>query len=143
MTGLTGYDTCHCLALRRGSRHITRLYDTHLASAGVTTSQFSIMSVIDKRPEIRVSELGAIMVMERTTLLRSLKPLQTEGWITSTKADGERAHVFKLTPLGKQRLEKAAPLWREAQASFEAAFGAERAERLRSDNLAVGAVDAL
>ncbi len=143
MTNLTGYDACHCLALRRGSRHITRLYDTSLARAGVTISQFSILSVIDRHPDIRVSELGTIMVMERTTLLRNLKPLQTEGWISSTKAEGERAHVFKLTPAGKQRLEQAAPLWREAQASFEAAFGAERAARLRSDNLAVGAIDRL
>jgi len=143
MNDVSGYNTCHNLALRRGTRQLTRLYDSHLAPAGLTISQFSILSVIDNHPEIRVSELGDIMVMERTTLLRNLKPMQAEDWVMSAKADGERAHVFSLTAEGKALLDQAVPLWLEAQAAFEAKMGPDRASRLRDDNLAVGAIDAL
>lgn len=143
MNDVNGYNTCHNLALRRGTRQLTRLYDAHLAPAGLTISQFSILSVIDNHPDVRVSDLVDIMVMERTTLLRNLKPLQTDGWIASAKLDGERAHVFNLTAEGKARLDQAKPLWLEAQAAFEAKMGPDRASRLRDDNLAVGAIDAL
>jgi DNA-binding MarR family transcriptional regulator len=109
----------------------------------MTISQFSLLSVIDNYPDIRASDLGQIMVMERTTLLRNLKPLQVEGLVTSGKAEGERVHVFNLTPKGKARLEQAVPLWDAAQATFEKEFGFERSVRLRDDNLAVGAISSL
>lgn len=143
MNDTTGYDSCHCLALRKSSRHITRLYDTHLAPAGVTISQFSILSVIGNNPDIRLAELCAIMVIDRTTLVRNIKPLMQEGWVESAKADEGRAHLFRLTSQGRNRLEAAAPLWLEAQSAFENKFGSERAMKLRQDNLAVSAIESL
>ena len=134
---------CHCLALRRASRHITRLYDAALRPVGLRISQFSLLTVIDNHPGIKISDFGQIMVMERTTLLRNLKPLQVAGMVTIDRAEGERGHVFKLTPKGKTRLEQAVPLWNAAQAGFEKKFGFEKAARLRDDNLAVGAISAL
>ncbi|MBB3444497.1 MarR family winged helix-turn-helix transcriptional regulator [Rhizobium sp. BK379] len=109
----------------------------------MTISQFSLLSVIDNHPNIRVSDLGEIMVMERTTLLRNLKPLQIEGLVTASRAKGERGHVFNLTTQGKAKLDQAVPVWNAAQATFEKEFGADRAIRLRDDNLAVSAISAL
>jgi DNA-binding MarR family transcriptional regulator len=116
------------------------LYDAFLAPASLSTSQFSVLSVIDEHQELKAVELGKILLMERTTLLRNLRPLQDEGLIQTSRPDGARAHVFTLTPAGKARLEHATPYWEEAQQAFETEFGIERARRLRDDNLEISSV---
>ncbi|TCQ10578.1 MarR family transcriptional regulator [Rhizobium sp. PP-F2F-G36] len=132
---------CHCLALRRGSRHVTRLYDAHLAPLGLSISQYSLLNIINRRPDIRIAELGEIMVMERTTLLRALKPLLAAGWIVSTRPKGEQAYTYRLTDEGRRVRDSAAPLWRAAQEALERSFVPERAVDLRREALALTKVD--
>lgn len=133
-----GYDRCNCLAMRRGTRNMSRLYDAHLEPSGLSISQFSLLSVIAQTPDIRSADLGAVMVMERTTLVRNLAPLREAGLIEVTRRKGERSHGYTLTQNGRARLAEARPLWLAAQAAFEREFGAERSARLRMDNLEVG-----
>lgn len=132
---------CHCLALRRGSRHITRFYDTHLAPSGLSISQYSLLSIINRRPGIRIAELGEVMVMERTTLLRGLKPLLAAGWIAATRPEGEQAYTYVLTDEGRRVRESAVPLWEAAQEVLERSFSPERATGLRREALALTKVD--
>ncbi|TCL91296.1 MarR family transcriptional regulator [Rhizobium sp. PP-WC-2G-219] len=132
---------CHCLALRRGSRHVTRLYDAHLAPLGLSISQYSLLSIINRRPGIRMAELGEIMVMERTTLLRALKPLLAGGWIENSRAKGEQAHTYRLTDEGRRVRDSAVPLWKAAQETLERSFELERAVDLRREALALTKVD--
>src|SRR2546427_5068211 len=35
---------CNCTALREAARYVTQLYDQHLASAGLRSTQFSILA---------------------------------------------------------------------------------------------------
>ena len=35
---------CNCLALRQAARHVSQLYDQHLAEVGLRTSQYSILA---------------------------------------------------------------------------------------------------
>lgn len=135
MTILQGPERCHCLALRRGSRHVTRLYDAHLAPSGLSISQFSLLSIVARHPGIRVVELCSIMVMERTTLLRGLKPLLAAGWIASARPKGEQAYIYTLTDAGRKVRECALPLWKDAQAALERSFSPERAAGLRNEAL--------
>lgn len=133
-----GYNRCHCLSLRRGSRFLTRMYDSYLEPAGLTSSQFSLLSVIKNFGEgANAKDLGQILMMERTTLLRNLKPLLLNALISAEKAQSGRSYVYKLATQGAARLEVAAPLWAAAQADFERQCGAERAERLRLDSIAI------
>ena len=37
-------EECTCLAVRQAARHVTQFYDRHLASAGLRTTQFSILA---------------------------------------------------------------------------------------------------
>jgi len=44
---------CNCFATRQAARHVTRLYERHLAGADVTSAQYSILveySGEDDRP---------------------------------------------------------------------------------------------
>jgi hypothetical protein len=94
MKTVHGVDLCHCLAARRHARLLTRLYDRHLAPSNLSISQFSVLAMIEARPQLLIAELAEAMVMERTTLVRALKPLLREAeihWHAAQKE--EEAHA--------------------------------------------------
>lgn len=127
-----GTDLCHCLAVRRNARYLTRMYDRHLAVANVSISQFSILAVIYERPGISIAELADTMVMERTTLVRALKPLQLEGFVSS-QAQGPRAALnLSLSTGGIAKLQECEPYWQAAQQEHEQQSGKERAASIRA-----------
>src|SRR5262249_14809117 len=39
---------CNCLALRQAARHVTQIYDSYLASEGLRTTQYSILSKLNR-----------------------------------------------------------------------------------------------
>lgn len=138
MTDLSGPDLCYCLASRRGARHLARLYDRHLSTADINTSQFSILSQILPSGTITVAELAKAMVMERTTLVRALKPLQRKGWVIGQAPKQGRAVEMSLSAAGRRKVAEAAPMWQAAQEAFEAEFGREQASALRATLLEIG-----
>jgi len=131
-------DLCHCFAARRHARLLTRLYDRHLATVELSISQFSILAVIEERPEVLIVDLAEVMVMERTTLVRALKPLQSEGYLIS-HATGPRAAIkLSLSAKGLAKLQEAEPLWQAAQKEHEQQVGVDRAVSLRDAILEQG-----
>jgi DNA-binding MarR family transcriptional regulator len=137
MQEITGPDLCHCLAARRNARHMTRLYDRHLVSSGLSISQFSALALIEAHPSISVLALSEMMVMERTTLLRALKPLRNAGFLLCEPGGAKFALEFTLSAAGKAKLMEAEPLWQAAQGEFEAYAGKQRAAQLRAELLGV------
>lgn len=84
------------------------------------------------------NELADILLMDRTTLLRALKPLREKELIVSAHDTTERRrHLFSLLPLGRAKIEEAEPLWQGAQDEYEQQVGAENAFRLRSEFLSL------
>jgi DNA-binding MarR family transcriptional regulator len=76
--------------------------------------------------------------MDRTTLLRAMKPLQREDLLKSgAGTEDSRQLVFSLSSAGERRLKEAYPLWRKAQEAFEAEIGAREAASLRRSLLAL------
>ncbi|WP_296187315.1 MarR family winged helix-turn-helix transcriptional regulator [Pseudomonas sp. UBA1879] len=87
--------------------------------------------------DIFIADLAQIMVMERTTLVRALKPLQAAGFIVS-RAEGKRsASRLLLSPEGKAKFEATLPAWNAAQAELEAEMGEDLAASMRAALLAV------
>jgi DNA-binding MarR family transcriptional regulator len=137
MKEITGPDLCHCLAARRNARYLTRLYDRHLAAANLSVSQFSLLAMLAEHPDISISALAEIMVMERTTLVRALKPLQSEGFINS-RAEGPRSALrLSLSEAGKLKIKAAEPYWQSAQEELEEQMGRDRAMSIRASLLMV------
>ncbi|KQZ81109.1 DNA-binding MarR family transcriptional regulator [Pseudomonas sp. BT76 TE3572] len=130
-----GADLCHCLAARRHARLLTRLYDRHLFAAKLTVSQFSTLALINEHPGILIAELAEVMVMERTTLVRALKPLQNEGYVAS-HAEGPRSAIrLSLSAQGRAKLEEAEPYWKAAQREREDQIGGVAAVLIRNSLL--------
>ncbi len=131
----TGPHLCHALAARQNARHLSRLYDSHLAPAGLSVSQFSILSLLEAYGSLKITKLAEMLGMERTTLVRALKPLQTAGWVEAGRADSSRSLDVALSPSGLDKVAQAAPLWENAQNEFEREVGRDRAIRIRNELL--------
>ena len=126
-------ELCNCLALRQAARHVTQFYDQFLASAGLRTTQFSILAKLQRLGSMTISALAADLVMDRTTLGRNLQPLAREGLVAVAKGRTDRrSREIRLTDTGAERLRTAVEGWVKAQARFEAVFGEQRSSELRT-----------
>ena len=124
---------CNCLAIRQAARHISQLYDQHLAEVGLRTTQYSILSKLGRLGAMPISKLAVTMVMERTALSRAIGPLERDGLVKVGAGPDGRTRSVKLTPTGQARLKAAAAHWRRAQKDFEIAVGAGNAADLRTE----------
>jgi DNA-binding MarR family transcriptional regulator len=70
---------CPCATARRMARLLTQLYDSHLRSAQIEASQFTLLSVLDGMPACNQQTLGRMMGFDKTTLSRNLKRLEQRG----------------------------------------------------------------
>ena len=130
--------SCNCFAIRQAARHVTRLYERHLEEAHLTSAQFSILGALGEAGSMTMAELASALVMDRTTMLRAMKPLQRESLLQSgASAPDPRQLVFSLSSAGERRLREAMPRWRKAQEAFEAEFGSREAAGLRRSLLAL------
>lgn len=130
--------TCNCFAVRQAARQVTKLYEHHLGKAQLTSAQFSILAALGEAGRMTMAELAKVLVMDRTTLLRAMRPLQREGLLKSASGDADpRQLVFGLSSAGERKLKQAIPLWMKAQEEFESGMGSGDAARLRGALLAL------
>jgi len=128
---------CNCLALRQAARHVSALYDRHLAPEGITTAQYSILAKLLRLGPQSIGALAAMMVMDRTTTTRAVRPLARDKLVAIAPGKDERTRIVSITPAGEKRAKAAMARWHEAQKEFEAGYGAQAAERLRGELAAV------
>src|SRR6202158_1406223 len=123
---------CHCAALREAARYVTLLYDRHLTAAGLSSTQFSILTRLKEPGPTTINALAQALVMDRTTVGRNILPLQRRRLIVVKRGENDaRRKELHLTPAGLARLEAGFDGWATAQAQFEGTLGKERASHLR------------
>jgi DNA-binding MarR family transcriptional regulator len=131
--GLSPADVCHCFAVRQAARWISQLYDQHLAGVGLRSTQYAILSHLERSGPASIAQLAEAMVMDRTTMTRNVTPLERDGLVAIVQADADRRRKeVRLTAPGRARLAEARPLWRRAQAAFERHYGAAEAGAMRA-----------
>ncbi|MGF6770557.1 DNA-binding MarR family transcriptional regulator [Paraburkholderia sp. GAS199] len=123
-----------CFAIRQAARHISQLYERHLSAAQITPTQFNILAILKRGARLTMVELAQAMVMDRTTLVRAVRPLIRDEFIVSQPDDegSRRLHLF-LTDSGYAKLQEAMTYWVAAQEEFERKFGHQQASDLRSE----------
>ena len=122
---------CNCLALRQAARHLSQIYDRHLAQAGLRGSQYSILSKLNRLGPMPIGRLAENMVLERTALSRALRPLERDRLVKVGAGPDGRTRNVSITPAGGARFKAANVHWRKAQKEFETKFGADQAAGLR------------
>ncbi|HEX9472060.1 MAG TPA: MarR family transcriptional regulator [Bradyrhizobium sp.] len=123
---------CNSWTLRKAARRVTQAYDEVMAPSGVRSTQFAVLALIAERPGLSINDLAGLMVMDRTTTGKNLRPLERDGLISVVAApDDLRSRRVNLTKRGLNLLMEAMPLWIEAQRQFEHAHGKAFASNLR------------
>ena len=115
--------TCHCIQLRRAASRVTERYDMALAPAGLTVGQYSLLAHLERLEPVSVSRLAEELELERTTLVRTLKPVLARQLVADAPEPGRRSRALTLTGEGRTLLEQARPLWRAAQEDVERRLG--------------------
>ena len=124
---------CYALAARKSTRHLSRLYDSHLPPADLSGFAILILRLLKEHGRLKITELAEMLIMERTSLVRAPNPLQASGWVVAERSDNGRAFDVTLCPSGLGKVADAIPLWAEAQAAFEGEVGRDRAIRFRDE----------
>ena len=117
------HHSCTCTTLRKASRAITRLYDARLAGHGMTTTQFAVLRNL-RGGEMPLSRLAEQLVMDRTSLYRTLAPIERSGWIEIGGGTG-RTKLARLTDAGRAAMIAAMPDWEATQHQVIGELGAE------------------
>jgi DNA-binding MarR family transcriptional regulator len=127
----TGY--CASLNFRRTTRAVTRLYDQAFERGGVRSTQFTILVSVAKTQPTSVSALASLLVMDSTTLTRSLGLLKKDGLLTISPRSTKRQRFVSLTAAGQRLLADSLPAWRATQERFVQALGSDYWLNLRSE----------
>ncbi len=117
---------CTSANLRKAARAVTQFYDESLKNSGLKSTQFSLLAAASVAGTMPITRLAEEMAMDRTTLTRNLKPLETEGLLQVEPGEDRRVRNVTVTPEGEAALERAAPMWREAQTRMIDKLGDER-----------------
>lgn len=125
-------DPCSCFYLRRAARLLTRQYAETMKSAGLKSSQFSILSILSHHDRLTITDLAARMGLERTSLSRTLRPMEKDGLIVISQEQEKRRRYVILTPEGIATYRRALPLWNQAQQQFKRQLGAKDLKTLKT-----------
>ena len=123
--------TCTCLQLRKANRVVTQLYDEALRPIGLRSTQLATLVTLAARGPMAVTELADSLVLDRTTLIRTLQPLQRRGLIEVGRDDGKRTRRAALTAAGHEAAAAAVPFWARAQTRVTDELGSRESLDLR------------
>jgi DNA-binding MarR family transcriptional regulator len=112
------------MRLRKASRRVSQIYDRSLEEAGMTVTQYGVLSHLAAFDGIGIGALAEKLIMDPTTLTRSLRPLERQG-LVAIKPDrlDKRSRRLHLTAAGRKAFDDARPAWARAQRHIEQALG--------------------
>jgi DNA-binding MarR family transcriptional regulator len=116
---------CACTKLRRSARVISTLYDDALGPTGLTVAQFAMLRTLGRIGPSSLTQYAAATGHDRSTLNRTIRPLEQAGYLESSGGRDQRARIVEVTDAGRVAVRRAEPLWATAQEKIEAALGAD------------------
>jgi DNA-binding MarR family transcriptional regulator len=105
---------CPAFRVRKASRVLAKLYDDELRPFGLQFSQLPVLAAVVHFGErgASMSALAHVVVMDRTTLSRTVKPLERSGLLRVARDPSDaRARVVLLTRAGERMIERVYPAW--------------------------------
>lgn len=130
---LSAVENCVCFNLRWVTRAITRFYDLEMRRHGIRTTQGTILLALNARDRWSMAELSDQLGMDRTTLVRNLRPLQRDG-LAKIIGGGRGSRVeVAITTEGQKQIEKLMPAWHSAQCAVVETLGEARWSAILAD----------
>jgi DNA-binding MarR family transcriptional regulator len=91
------------------------VYDDELRDVGIRTGQLTLLGVVAAHGRINQSALEHCLLMDRSTVSRTVRRMCDHGWLTTEPSEDARSHYLVVTEAGAIVLEGALPAWRRAQ----------------------------
>ncbi len=132
---------CTNLKLRQFMRRVSQFYDAEMAQVGLKTTQYSLLSYVDKLGPVRPGELAEGLKMDASTLTRNLRPLVDAGWVVVGAGEDARSRLVSLTPAGREKRAEAKRRWKVAQTGINRLLGEDQVVALHA--LIVASIDKL
>jgi DNA-binding MarR family transcriptional regulator len=101
-----------------------------MAPAGLRVTQFSLLRTLDASGPLRISDLAARQLLDRTALSRNLDPLVEQGLVDIVCGDDARTREATITRKGKSTLRAATAYWTRAQKEVAARLGRDKLDAL-------------
>ncbi len=130
---LAAMENCVCFNLRWVTRAVTQFYDAEMRRHGIRPTQGTILASIVTKNSWNMAELSDWLGMERTTLVRNLRPLQRDGLVQINGGGRGRLVELAITAKGRKQIEKLAPAWKSAQHAAVKTLGDKRWSAILSD----------
>lgn len=121
---------CTNLKLRQLTRLVTRHYDHYTAAAGLKTTQYSLLSHVEKLGPIRPGDLARSMQMDASTLTRNMQPLVAQGWLRIGAGEDARSRLVEITDDGRAKRVEGQRAWKLAQLALNERLGVDRVAAL-------------
>jgi DNA-binding MarR family transcriptional regulator len=99
--------------------------------------QFTLLQTLALFGTVTQGSLGQILVLDSTTLSRTLRPLEKKSWIRTRMGKDRRERKIELTPLGRAKFKRATSAWNRAQQRVVAQIGQARLDALMSELTAI------
>lgn len=126
-------ENCVCFNLRWVTRAVTQFFDAELRRHGIRPTQTPILSALAAKPGWGMEDLSDWLGMERTTLVRNLRPLERNGLVELTGTGRGGRVTVSITAKGKKDLARAMPAWRAAQQAVVKTLGEQRWSAILTD----------
>ena len=128
---LSGTGYCAAFNLRRTSRAVTALYDSAMATSGLSSTQVAILIGVAKSEPVPVGLLAKMLLTDHTTLTRNLAVLSRERLVRVSSRSTMRRRLVSLTRKGTASLARSICRWRKIQTHFVGSFGESRWEGMQ------------
>ena len=130
---MSAIENCVCFNLRSVTRIVTKFFDAEMRSHGIRPTQGTILLALNAQKNWSMADLSDCLGMDRTTLLRNLRPLQRDGFAQAAGGGrGERVEL-SITAKGRKKIEESLPAWRAAQSTAVKTLGERRWSAILSD----------
>ena len=130
---LSAMENCLCFKLRWISRAVTQYFTARLNRHGLLPTQTPSLAALALQPGAGMAELSDSLGMDRTTLIRNLRPLERAG-LVRLRGKGRGGRVaLSITPKGKAALARLMPDWRAAQRAVVETLGEKRWSAIVTD----------
>lgn len=120
-----------CASLRRSSRAVTRFYEERMSGHGLTSTQFTLLRLLTAAGPMRQIDIGEALLMDITTLTRTLRPLEARGWLNCEAGEDRRVRNWSVTASGRRKIEAASVEWTTAQQALKSRLSVAEWEMLR------------
>ncbi|MGA3300932.1 MAG: MarR family winged helix-turn-helix transcriptional regulator [Candidatus Acidiferrales bacterium] len=114
---------CLCSSFRRTARALSQVYEEAMRPTGLRITQFTILQALARTGEVKQGRLGEILVMDSTSLTRTLGIMLQQGWIAQRRGEDQRERWLKLSKAGETKLKFATASWEKVQARVQAKLG--------------------